>query len=559
MTNMKKLIGAVLGGALALGLVFSVGGCGGGGGGSVSGGAARAAFFITDDLSTAYDHVWVRIHELELEFDGGSVPVFSSSAGVEVDLRALNDGGNLFKYLASASVPERRYTAARVTMGRAVVLFPTGSATGQVASFPTSLDHGTNLTRLTVPVAGGFVVGSGSSVALDFDLSQWTLTGGVVTPVVRRFVGVGLDDPAKMVEDEFSGIVGDLTGTVPTQSFTVTRGSGQVVSVRMDGSTVILNSDGAPSPALAVNQRVEVKGRFNPGTRSVLASVVKIEDPTVDDDFEVEGPTRNANVGSGTFEVKAKRTRGFLPSQLWTSVVTTDLTRFFTEDGLPIGRASFFAALVAGASAEVEGAYDVNTSTLTATKAKLEDFEVDDFPEAKGTAASVNASAGTLGIVLTEWAGFAGAAGQTVNVVTTETTIYRDLNGNGQTKEQWFATLADGQAVKVEGAFAGGTITAKKLERRLGVGTVEAKGKASAGNLSAGTFTLKLASWSGFNGSANQEITVTMQTGATFRDEDGDAITKEQFFAAFDKGLLVEVEGTLIGTQFTAVKGELDD
>lgn len=568
MTNrIKWLIWAVLVAAIA---VFAVG-CGGGG--SSSGGGVdtsqQVSMFVTDDLSTNYDHVWVRFHEVELEFSGGSSKVFSSDAGVEVDLRALNTGSaNLFKFLGAAAFPSQSVTGIKFTVGRDLVLFTTGSTTGMNAQFATAFNLTNGRSRFGITPSSPLTVPAGGAVAFDFDLANWTLASGFVTPVGSVFGGSGLDDPANHVSDDFSGTVSELAGTAPNFTMKVTRAGGQVVQVKTDANTSIFNSDGSSSPVIADGKRVEVRGVFSTSSQSFLASVVKIEDSngSGDDEDKVEGLVRNPNEGSGQFEVKATETRGFLPNDLWVIVKTTATTKFFNRQGVVISASAFYAALTSG-SAEAEGNYNTGTNTLTATKVKLEDGSGgDDYSEAKGPATAVNAALGTLSISMSEWSGFAGSAGGTLNITTNGSTTYRDANGATISSTTFFAQALTAVAVKVEGTYSSGSMLAKRLEIRSNGGgggggndPHEINGTISNINSGASTFNVTLISWFGFTGVHSSVITVTMSASATYRNDNGDSITKDQFFAALASSPLVEVEGTVSGLTMTGVKAKLDD
>jgi|GEM_PF-784070 len=547
-------------------------GCGGGGGSS-SGGSVntsqQVSMFVTDDLSTNYDHVWVRFHEVELEYSGGSSKVFSSDAGVEVDLRALNTGsGNLFKFLGAAAFPSQSITGIKFTVGRDLVLFTTGSTTGTNAQFATTFNLSNGRSRFGITPTAPLTVPAGGAVAFDFDLSSWTLASGFVTPVGSVFSGTGLNNTANHVSDDFSGIVSELAGTAPNFTMKLTRTGGQVVQVKTDVNTSIFNGNGAASPVIANGKRIEVRGVFSTSTQSFLASVVKIEDSpgSGDDEDKVKGLVRNPNEGAGQFEVKAQETRGFLPSDLWVMVQTSGTTKFFNRQGVVISAAAFYAALATG-SAEAEGTYNSGTNTLTATKVKLEDGSGgDDYSEAKGPVSAANAALGTLSITMSEWSGFAGTAGGTLNITTNGSTTYRDANGATINSTTFFAQALTAAAVKVEGTYSSGSMLAKRLEIRStggggggGNNPHEINGTISNINSIAATFSVTLISWSGFTGTHSSVITVSMSGSATYRNDNGDSITKEQFFTALASSPLVEVEGTVSGSTMSGVKAKLDD
>ncbi|MDI9639921.1 DUF5666 domain-containing protein [Kamptonema cortianum] len=561
---MRFKISALL---MTLVAAFLVVACGGGGGGS-SLTTSGVSLFATDDLNTGYDHVFVRIHEIELEHAGGSVKAFESSEGKEVDLRSLNNGSNIFSFLGIGSVPGNTYTGARVTLSKSLVLYTTGSTTGQSVTFIDSLDATAGRSRLNFAFTAPQTVGTGSNLIFDFDLANWTENAGKVTPVVKLFTGGGISVLANQRGEDFKGTVSSLTGTAPNQTFQLSAATTNRFVVSTSASTVFLNSNGNPNPALANGQIVEVRGKFNTSTRVFEASVVKIEDSLDPNEKEVQGATRNANELAGTFEVRSDFVRGFLPTQLWVNVTTDASTRYFSDLGVPISKAAFFAGLAAGSAAEAEGIYTSGTNTLAAYKVKLEDDNGDvGYQEGKGTATNINTSAGTLGISLVEWRGFAGSNGMVLNVSTNGSTTYRSDNGDSMTKEQFFAAISNGSGVKVEGIMQSGVMLAKRLEIRNNIGggggggndPHEIQGTVSNINEGAGTFTVTLVYWFGFSGTLGAQINVTMSSSATYRDDNGNAISKAQFFAGLMAGNLAEVDGTVSGSSMTGVKGKLDD
>lgn len=546
-------------------LIFAVGCGGGGGGGSTVNLANQVSLFVTDDLNTGYDHVWVKFYEVKVVTASGTTQVFESTDGVPVDLSALNDGTNsLFTFLGASSFPSEPVTAVKFEMGRDVVLYTTGSTTGQPFQFAPSLNSGTNKSQLTLTLPTPQTVAAGGSLTFDFDLANWNITGGFIVPAVNLFSGPGLDDPARHRSREISGTVGNLQGTAPTQTFELTNREGRVVKVATSADTVMLNENGTPSPTLANGQRVEAHGIFFADTHTFQASKIKIEDgPGASGEARVEGEVRNANLASNHMEVKAQETRGFIPAELWINVTTSTGTKFFNRMGLIITADEFFAALTGG-SVEVQGSYDSATNTLTATKAKLEDGTGgDDRQEARGTLITSNAFAGTLSIAMTEWEGFSGTSGGTLNIATNGSTIYRGSTGEPLTQNQFFAAVSSATSIKVEGTYADGTMTAKRLDLRSSSGggsdSDEAKGTISNVNPVTSAFTLTLVEWEGFNGTFGQNISVTMSASATYRDHDGVTMSKSEFFDAIAAGGLAEVDGLVDGSNMVGVRAKLDD
>ena len=80
-------------------------GCGGGGGGGVGNGSV--GLFITDNLLNGYEGVWVTIYKVELEkTDGTFETVLDDTTGRSLNVRALNDGAPLYKFLGIGSIPQ---------------------------------------------------------------------------------------------------------------------------------------------------------------------------------------------------------------------------------------------------------------------------------------------------------------------------------------------------------------------------------------------------------------------------------------------------------------------
>ncbi|MCA0361011.1 MAG: DUF5666 domain-containing protein [Armatimonadetes bacterium] len=539
-------------------------GCGGGGSGS-GGGSTGVSFFITDNLSTNFDHVYVTIHEVELEYAGGSTKVFESDAGTTVDLRALNNGSNLFSLLGVSSVPNNTFTGARVSVANTASIIATGQTNATQYPFLPSLVGGNGRARLNVTFPAPITLSTGSNIVLDFDLSQWTINGsGQIVPVVLLHNGSGVDDLNRQTDEDFKGTISALEGSAPTQAFTLNMPLGRTLRVSTTADTTVLNDNGAPNAVLANGQTVEVYGKFSLAAGRIVARLVKIEDGQgAGGDDKVKGPTRNGNAATGTLEIKAVDVRGFLPTNLWVNVTSNTNTAYFNDAGRSIPKAAFFEAIGLGAKAEAEGAYNDDTNTLLARKLKLEDFEGDDGAEIKGTASEKNAQAGTFRVTLTEWSGFNGAPGVVVPVETGPNTTYRNNDGATLTKTQFFEQLTNGGGVKVEGYIENGVMKAKKAQLRTNVGggggQAEAKGTASGANSTARTYTLRLSSWFGFNGSLNQDVAVTMTENATYRNDNGESITKNAFFELIANGAIVEVEGTYSNGAFTGVKAKIDD
>ncbi len=533
-------------------------GCGGGGGGTeVSG---NLALFVTDDLSTNYDHVWVTIHEVELEGSSGSTNVFNSSAGIPVDLRSLNDGSSLFSLLGTANVPDGNYTIAKVKMAKGLTLFSTGATTGTNVEFIDALDSGTGKVLLNVPLAGGLSVVGNTNLVLDFDLSQWTEAAGKVTPVVVKGSGSGIDDSNNHVSEDFKGTISGISGAAPNLTFGLSG-----IRVKTTSSTVIFREDGAGSAQLSNGQLVEVEGKFDTANHIFVASKVKIEDGATSGEDKAKGVIVGSISASGGV-MTIEFARGFVPGATTLNLTFGSSTVYFNSVGLPIPAGEFFALLGDGNYIEVEGTVSVNNLNMTVRKAKIEDDGNNQLPEVKGNVVSINSGAGTFVITPTEWYGLSLNPSVSLTVTTQSAVKYKDIDGNVINKTQFFAALQVGGKVKVEGNQTPTGFSAIELQIR-DVNSSNGGGGANESEIRGGlvskdfanlTLVVRLSSWTGFAGSLNSEITVKMNSNATYRLGNSE-VTASEFFSSITIGSVVESEGIYSGSQLAARKAKLDD
>lgn len=524
-------------------------GCGGGGGGGSLGGLN---IFISDDLSTGFDQVWVTVHEVELQGAGGAhTTVFSSSEGVVVDLTNLNDGAARFLFLGSDSIGAGDFTGARITLGRDVTLVPTGGTSGVACLFAVQFDFGTDKSRFSFNFGGTETFASNDDFVIDFDLSQWEKNGNFITPVALKGDDSTLGDDSRHEEDDYSGTISGLSGTAPNQTFTLTK-DGNRVNVFTDTDTIIFNEDSSSSPTLANGQRVEVSGMFDRLERRIEADQIKIEDDDLndEDDFEVEGVTRNFVEGSLTFDVLIREAEGFFPSEAIVHVQISQSTRFTTKSGIPMTLDEMVALLNGGPlEVEVEGHYDAPSNTINATKMKLHPEDDDEHEaEARGTASNINPSLGTFSLSIDEWAGFSSSRGHTINVTTDGSTTYEGPDGEDWTATQFFAQVANGSVVKVHGTFLEGTIAADRVRLRDGgggggEGHDEAKGYVVSFDANAGEVVISVLEWFGFEFSFGDPLTIHTTGSTRYRPKNGDDITKEQFFNELSVGRVIDTEG----------------
>ena len=487
----SKLWLPLLAGVGALGFA----GCGGGGGGSSplssapppsQTASAVVGVFATDSFSEAYDHVWVTIHQVEVESSNGTAQtVFDDAQGKTIDLKTLRDAtGQRFALLGAGKIDASTATGIKVTIDNSVLLFPAGASSGQATPVDDAVAHdGQGHAVLSFPLTAPRSLGSGhDDLVVDFDLADFTVSGGKVRPVVKEGAKAGLDDPSRHEREEYKGVLSQLSGASPAFTFTLTR-EGSTISVVTDAQTTFFNADGTPNPKLAEGQTVAVRGLFDVPAQRLTASEVKIRPAGGEQEpAEVEGVPGAVNAGAGTFTLTAHQVERLVPMQTTVNIVTGSSTVFRAKGGITLTAADFFAGLATAQAVEVEGTYDAASNTLTATRAKLENEAEGGHGggagggagggdhggaasgvEAEGNATAIDASANTFLLASpSEWEGFVPASGG-VSVVTTASTVYGDGAGGALTAPQFFAGLAASPQVKVRGTLAGATVTASEL------------------------------------------------------------------------------------------------
>lgn len=553
--------------------VIAAGGCGGGSGGGGGSANGDVAVFVTDDLNTFYEAVWVTMFRVELEKQGGGfVTIFDDPNGKVINLRALNDGNPRFAFLGKDRVPEGTYVGMRFTLDKDVRITAAGGGSSQARVFDDPFINPANPEQAILTLTFGapkVITSATSEIVADFVLAQWTENGvKVQNAILAEGDASDVNDNSRHDEDKFKGRVSGLSGSAPDFTFTLDMHSNNRITVTTNSMTSIFNNNGAPNPALANGRKVEVRGKFDAATRTVVATSIKIKgdnDPDDEDEAEAKGIAVDVDIPTGTFDIDIDEVEGFMPTQPIVHVSTSDSTLFFSHGGALLTRAQFLSIIAAGnVRVEVEGTWAIATNTITAFKAKIEDDDDDDHDvEAKGTANTINAIDGTFRIALTEWEGFNGAVGMQVNVGTTAGTRFRDVNGEEVTQAEFFVLLATAAAVKAEGSFTNGTILADEVRIRdsLGGGEAEAFGSVSNINSGAGTFDLAVLHWSGFSFSAGNVIHIVTTASTTFRGDDGLKLSSADFFNELSVGMGVEVEGTFnAGTMtLTATKVKIED
>ena len=381
---MKKLIGMVA--FTALGGVVTLAGCGGGSGSSTAlGSSSRAAVILTDSPREDYAHVWATIYHVELvpQTGGTAVVLFDDPTGRLIDLKTLRDStGQRFSYLASATVAAGTYTGITVSVGTKMQLYRNGVAVGSPLTVDSSLpkdSSGHPMITDTFTTAKTLTAGT-NNLVVDFDLASFTVTGTTILPVIKDgdAHGAGLGDPNRHNSDAYHGTVSNLTGTSPTLSFTLTRGSGSTVTVTTTAATTLYGV--TTTNALANGSIVEVTGTLDTTTQNLVATAIEVR-PTTDSTVEHDGtcPPHLSGAASaldataGTFTVTVSMAHGFTPTGTTVNVVTNSTTVYRADAGTTETEAAFFTALAATPTADVEGTYDATTNTLTATSLRVVD------------------------------------------------------------------------------------------------------------------------------------------------------------------------------------------
>src|SRR5688572_8490181 len=261
-------------------LALFVAGCGGGDG---DGGAnGDVAVFVTDDLNTFYEAVWVTMYRVELQSQGGGfVTVFDDPNGKVINLRALNDGNPRYAFLGKDRVPEGTYTGMRFTLDKDVRINASGGGSAQARVFdapyinPSNPEQAILLLNFAAPKT---ITGTNNQIVADFVLASWTENGTVIqNAVLSEGTGTGLNDNNRHDEDKFKGTVSGLSGTSPDFTFTLNLRSNNQVTVTTNSATSFFNNNGHPNPQLANGKRVEVRGTFDAATNTVVATTIKIK------------------------------------------------------------------------------------------------------------------------------------------------------------------------------------------------------------------------------------------------------------------------------------------
>jgi hypothetical protein len=372
--------------------------------------------------------------------------------------------------LSPSSVPAGTYTKIEFLVDKTVSLVSSSTGAASTAAFPNALDGPTvGLSKLSLNLSTNLTVPGLNRLAIDFDLARWNVAGGVITPVLSQHSGIGLDDKQRHERFEFKGLIGDLSGTAPIQTFSLSLRSGGTVTVETSDATDFVG-EGAVT-ALANGRKVEVYGTFDPATRRIIAKVIKIEN-AFENEAKAIGIASNPDSAAGTLKIMPKFTRGFAPQGETLNVVTNANTRYKGRRGAILTKAQFFEAFtgVAGANpvVQAEGAYDLASNTMTAKSLHIESEAGFGEASARGVASNPNLAESRFALALTSHEGFSpppGLPNQVVRML--PTAEYKDQLGETITKDSFFQAIgARERVVDVEGTYADGVIVARKAKLR---------------------------------------------------------------------------------------------
>jgi hypothetical protein len=216
---------------------------------------------------------------------------------------------------------------------------------------------------------------------------------------------------------------------------------------------------------------------------------------------------------------------------------------------------------------EVNGVFDSVTGVLKATKIKIEDKSSGGqsngrgIPEVKGLVSAPSTATRSFTIAVSESDDFVPTQ-STVNVVVTDTTVFRAHRGVLLTEAEYFAGLGVTSIAEVKGSYnaATNTLTAtlvkseSESESDDDSNEAEAKGKAISIDATAGTFTLSpISEYEGFFPGAST-LNVVVAAGAEFEDDRGKDTDRATFFSGLSSASRVTVKGSFAGGVFTAVE-----
>ena len=179
-------------------------------------------------------------------------------------------------------------------------------------------------------------------MVVDFDLANWDDNGTFVTgnPFLLEHSGNGLGNDDRHEHDTIEGVISDLSGTAPNQTFTLVREEDTVL-VMTSAETELHDI-----AALSNGMHVELEGFFSSTSKAFLALSIEAEE---DDMPEVLGRVNAIDGVAGTLDLVIEDADHFMPPFNVIHVVTSTETEFRNQEGTVVNAATFFRP---GASAE---------------------------------------------------------------------------------------------------------------------------------------------------------------------------------------------------------------
>jgi hypothetical protein len=520
-------------------LILSLFGCGGGGGGSLSN---AFNLFITDDASTQYTGVWVKLYKAELQGDGGkSVVLFQSTEGVTVNLRQLNDGAAKFLLLAPGTVPDGTYNKVQFEVNKTVDLVAVGSGAASTATFPNGLDNPAGNSLLALNLNPALTMPGATKVVVDFDLKNWNVVNGVIAPVLKKHDETGLQDGSRHERFEYVGMIGALGGSAPTQSFDLTLKTGGAIHVTTDETTDIVGS--GDNAGLTGGRAAEVYGIFDPITNTVKANIVHyIGDHEASDLVKAAGMGSNADANAGTFDLAPKYTKGFAPKGVKVSITTDANTIFKGKHGTTLSQADFFAAFsAAGANAQIDldGTYSDGSNSILAKDVHIENEA--DFADASagGMSSNPDPELFTFDLAVAASHGIEGV-GSSLKIKLSSDVEIKGPHGASPTTAQFFSLLTEKpRSVAVKGSYDpnAGILLASRIEYLVDqTVNFSASGVSSNPNGQAGTFDYLVSQVSGLDFSHSTPVHLSVTASTIFKDAGGNVISLDSFFLILATG-----------------------
>ena len=244
--------------------------------------------------------------------------------------------------------------------------------------------------------------------------------------------------------------------------------------------------------------------------------------------------------------------KGDVPEQTFTlknakasevQVKTSATTSLFGGSATPI-------VLTKGQTVEVTGAFDTNTRRFDALSIKVIDPKAPEVQVMRGVVGSIDPKASTWTITPNSTRGFL-PEGQAVTVGVSADAKFYGMSGLAIDKDEFFKGLSSSKSVSVlaEGSFDAtkGLLTASeaRLVGDVSQPAVKVGGVVSDPKSDAQTFGLTVDSYEGMLTKPGAGAIVAITPTTSFVDENGKALSSEQFYAALANPKSAQVYGVL--------------